>query len=130
MIVDEVATYLEDQGLGDLGTDLFRWSMPDAPDECVAVYEYAGEQPVRVHDIAAIAQEQPRVQIVVRSATASAGRQRAEDIYRRLSLVKNTDLSGTRYLSIEPLQNPFFLERDQNDRPKFVFNCQAVKGLS
>jgi hypothetical protein len=130
VILDEVAEFLADQNLAVPGTDLFRWSMPDQPDDCIALYEYGGDPPMRTHDAPSIAYEQPRVQIVVRGATASAGRQRIEGIYRTLAGIKNTALSGTKYLSVEPIQQPFLLRRDQNDRPTFAFNCQAVKGLS
>jgi len=42
MISAGIATYLSDQSLGTLGTDLFVRSMPDTPDNCITVYDEPG----------------------------------------------------------------------------------------
>ena len=51
-----------------LGTNLFLGKMPESPDLCVAVYEYAGTQPLATFGATAIEVDRPSVQVVVRVA--------------------------------------------------------------
>jgi hypothetical protein len=74
--------------------------------------------------------EEPRIQAVARAATYSAARTKIGAIFTALHAVNNTTLSGTLYLSIEAVQSPFFLERDQSDRVKMVCNFHVRKVLS
>lgn len=130
MLLDEIADYLQSQGIGTVGTNLFKGLMPESPDAAVAVFEYSGLEVQRVQEVAGVAYEQPRIQVMSRAATYAAARQKAEAVYAALATVKNQELSGIRYLRIQPLQPPFLIGRDANSRPLIVFNCQILKVLS
>lgn len=45
MLLDELASYMQTNGIGTLGTDLFAGQLPESPDACVALYEYGGLAP-------------------------------------------------------------------------------------
>ena len=39
MIAQELAEYLEDEGIGTIGTDIFVGYQPDTPDNCITIYD-------------------------------------------------------------------------------------------
>lgn len=129
-VLDDVGALLQTQGVGTLGTDLFLSTLPDVPDACVALYEYGGGPPQHTLGGTSAKWEEPRIQAVARATTYSAARTKIGAIFTALHAVNNTTLSGTLYLSIEALQSPFFLEKDQSSRVKMVCNFHIRKVLS
>lgn len=130
MLLDELGSYLQAQALGTLGTDLFTGLLPDSPDAAVAILEYGGVAPVHALGGGNAKWERPRVQVVVRATTYSAARTKIETIYKLLHKLTDTVLTGVRYLVIDAVQSPFFLERDANNRVKLAVNFQVQKELS
>ena len=130
MLLDEIGNYLQINGVGTLGTDLFTGLLPDAPDAAVAIIEYGGTAPTHTLGGGTAKYEQPRVQVVARATTYSAARSKIETIYKLLQAVSNASLSSVRYLSIEAVQSPFLLTRDENARAVLACNFQIVKELS
>jgi len=45
MLLDDIKDYLEQNDIGTFGADLFIGQLPPSPDDCVALFEYAGEPP-------------------------------------------------------------------------------------
>lgn len=129
-VTSELSAYLEGQGIGTRGTDLFEGRIPDEPIACVGIIEYGGFPPDYIHEQAMVAYERPTVQILVRAATYALGRAKAEAAYKAIGAILNTTLSGTRYLKATPLQSPFLLDRDANEAPRFVFNTELYKAVS
>jgi hypothetical protein len=124
MLLDEIAAYLDAQvaGLTET-TNLFKARMPDTPDTCVAVFEYSGRAPE--HTLGANnVWRRPRFQILVRSASYSTARALIESCFTTLTFTETT-LSGTRYMRCEPLQDPFALPRDANERAILACNFEA-----
>jgi hypothetical protein len=130
MLLDEVADYITAQSLVPSGWVLRRGSSSDTPDEMIVLREYSGSPPAFVHGIAGIAMEYPRLQIECRARTYQAARTTAEAIYRKLATVSEQVLSGCRYLRISPLQSPFLMGRDANNRERLVFNATVMKEVS
>jgi hypothetical protein len=126
----EVAAYLAAEGHGTVGTDIFENDMPDVPVELYVVFEYAGSLPLRTQEIPGIAYERPRGQVQCRAATRAAGRANIEKAFKSLDHVGNQTLTGTRYVSIDPLQSPFLLSTNAQDESIFVFNFECVKDIS
>jgi len=129
-VLDDIAVFVATTaGLGTVGTDVFKGIMPPTPDVCAAVYEYGGLPPDYALGTAGISQEYPRVQIVVRGAAQDydGPRDRAETAYQAIAAVANTTVNSVRYQYINPLQAPFFLKRDENDRVYIAFNVEAGK---
>lgn len=131
LLLDELGTYLQTNGIGTQGTDLFLGSLPDRPDAAVAVLEYGGLAPE--HTMGANTApdfERPRVQVLSRHADYTTARQKAEDAYRLLDKLTATSLSSTLYLRIAALQSPTWLGQDQNNRHVVSCNFQVWKELS
>jgi hypothetical protein len=135
MILDEVAAFLQAEGIGLIGQTLFMGSMPqDEPgtggqDAIMAVIEIPGQGPRSTHDLAKY--ELPHLQIATRGAPYGypAARQKAQDAWEALDGLANTALSGTTYLLIEALQSPYWLRTDDNNRPYLIFNCRCARTL-
>lgn len=128
-MLDEILGFLQAQGVGTAGADLFASMLPEAPDAVIAVYEYAGRPAEYVHEQPGPAYEQPRIQIVARASREdyASARDRAMRAYTMLGAVVNQALSGTRYLKITPLQTPFAMQTDKLARPHVGFNCEIFK---
>lgn len=130
--ITEVADFVASACSLTVGTNLFRGHLPDKPDVCAAVYEYGGSSPEFVFGQSAPAAEYPRLQIVFRGTARdyTTPRVLAETAYRACAAAANGTLGSTRYFSLLPLQPPFKLREDANDRPVIGFNVQASKVLS
>jgi hypothetical protein len=135
VLLDEVANYLQAEGIGIIGQTLFMGSMPqDEPgtgsqDAVMAVIEIPGQGPRVAHDNTRY--ELPHLQIATRGAPYGyqAARQKAQDAWDALEGLANTPLSGTTYLLIEALQSPYFLRTDDLNRPHVIFNCRCARAL-
>lgn len=129
-LLTDIANRLQADGHGTVGTLVFVGRMPDSPDDCTAIYEYTGQSPLFTHDDPAPHIERPRFQIKVRSTSYATGRAAIEEIYKDLSAIRNTTLTSAKYLWIMPLQQPFYLRRDDAERVEFAVNFECMKALS
>lgn len=132
MTIDEILAVIGAGGFGTSGSTLFGGALPPTPDACVAVKEYPGGPPIYFFGEAKPGIEQPRIQILARGAARdySGPRLLIEQIYQSLA-ARGAFVQGTaRYLDLEPLQPPYELGRDENERWVFGFNLRIWKGLS
>lgn len=125
MLLEDIGNYLQANGVGTVGTDIFLGQMPEAPDNCVALFEYAGYSPDLHWD-----GERPGLQVRVRNKSYAAGRAKAEQIVQKLHGLAEGMLSGTRYLLIRAEQSPESLGRDANGRNEWVVNFAIIKERS
>jgi hypothetical protein len=127
----EVGTYLAAAGLGlTRGTNLFEGILPETPNTAVSLHQYGGDQSLLGFGVTTGVQyERPRLQVFVRGEPGefTTARDLAHDIRQALAKVQATDLSGTGYHLVIPMQSPQILERDKNERLVFVFNCRVEK---
>ena len=121
-MLKEIGTYLQSQGIGTLGADLFLGLMPDQPDNCIVLFEYAGSPP-DLHWNG----EYPGLQVRVRNKSYAAARTKIEGIYELLHGLHNQILSGTRYLLIKARGSPEVLKRDNNNRVELFVNFEIIK---
>ena len=135
MLPVEVGTYLAGAGLGlTLGTNLFMVPFPaGSPDACACFAEWGTEDALRAMgpSLGAPVAEQPRFKVMVRGSRdgAQAARTLAGNIHKKLDHLGEITLSGTRYLNIVAEQ-PQFLSFDDNDRPRYHFDCEVIKERS
>ncbi len=132
MLLDEIRTLLEQEGIGVFGTDLFAGLMPDTPDSLVALFAYAGGPPEWDHDGPGPAWEVAGLQVQVRNFDLVEAFERADAIYDLLAQVRNRDLAdaqgrSTRYRAVVPLQSPYQLGLDDARRHLVVCNFQAYR---
>ncbi len=125
--LQEVKSYLVTESITD---PIYRGTMPATPDTAVALYQYPGEAPSRGFGVTGgVAYERPRLQVVVRGAPYDHDTPLATATSIRDALVKvqGTELSGTQYHWISPLQDPGLYKRDDKERVLIVFNCRTEK---
>jgi hypothetical protein len=128
-LLENVGTYLASEiGSLTLGTNLFLGRLPDAPDTCVALFEYGGEAPRSLMGGSSTpALEQPRVQVLTRAVAYSAARTLAGQIWTALEEILDENLSGVRYHRVAAVQSVFALERDSQDRIILAQNFAVIK---
>lgn len=114
------------------GVDLFTNDMPDSPDAITVLYTTPGGPPIETLGADSLpAVIAPRVQIQTRGPHGPGGHDvaltRAREAYNLLVMITNETVNGADYHRVAPLQEPFFLRRDENERPYFAFNVQVFR---
>ena len=148
MMLKEIGTYLATQNVGTVGTDIFLGLMPDQPDNCIALFEYAGSPP-DLHWNG----EYPGLQVRVRNKSYAAARTKIGEVVTALhGLYEQTlgggdgdeepvgdgdegngdggepiPVTGTRYLLIKARGSPEILKRDASNRVELVLNFEIIK---
>lgn len=120
----DIASFLDDQGLGTIGTDISVNTESDEPDEFITCFDTGGFDPDGAVDIS-----NPTVMIHVRG--------KSDDFhatYEKARLVKNTlhrqhdiEINGSRYLQILVTGDILDLGRDKHKRPKFSINLLLMR---
>ena len=121
-MLNEIGTYLQTQGKGTVGTDIFLGLMPDEPDNCIALFEYAGSPP-DLHWNG----EYPGLQVRVRNTSYAAARTKIGEAMTALHGLHEQTISGTRYLLIKARGSPEVLKRDNNNRVELFVNFEIMK---
>lgn len=127
-MITDLATHLQNEGVGTIGTTIFQGRLPDQPDECIAITKYVGD-PNRLHGNTNLpADERGNLQVLIRAArddTASAATL-ADSVYDAVHFRHET-LNGSRYDWSEANHTPAQLNRDENDRPIWVVNVTVKR---
>jgi hypothetical protein len=121
-VLKEIGAYLATKSIGTVGTDIFLGLMPDQPDNCIALFEYAGSPP-DLHWNG----EYPGLQVRVRNKSYAAARTKIGDAMTALHGLHEQTLSGTRYLLIKARGSPEVLKRDNNNRVELFVNFEIIK---
>lgn len=114
-LLEDLVTALEAANLGTFGNNIFVGWLPHAPAAAMALYETGGQPPSYIHQALTPAIIRPSVQVMVRDTEYATGRERMQDAYDALCALSS-------YLFVSPLQEPFSLGRDADDRPLFAVN--------
>ncbi len=136
-ILDELATYLVANTTltvgGTTGT-LTKAIMRDSqPDTVASLFETGGlpsRQAFSTGTNTDIVWERPSVQLLSRSLSYQTARAAAEAVYQALDGLGETTMSGTRWGSVDAIQAPFSLGRDENERYLVSVNFQIHKEVS
>ncbi len=109
LLLDQLAAYLQVQGEGTVGTDLFKINRPAAPLACVSLHATGGYPPDRYTE-----REHPTVMLFARAATPDGALRKAYSLYRKLHGQQNLDLSGGLWaLTIEAVASPAYIGTEQ-----------------
>ena len=133
MILDDVATYLATNSTRlTVGVNLTKSFMPDNPDTVTTLFETGGFGPLNTFTTGGGARvyEQPGLMIHSRSTDYQTVRLVMEDVFTILDGIGNTTLptaTGIRYGSVDAVQSPFLINRDQNDRFVMSINFDVMK---
>jgi hypothetical protein len=128
-LLSDLGGYLDTQSSSiTLGTNFFYSTIPESPDNCVALIEDSGVSPVFTQGNSGLPViERPQVQILVRHTSYETGRALIEDLYRILTQVANQSISGTTYLRVAAISTPTMIERDSNRRCVFTCNFDVQR---
>lgn len=120
LVIEAVATILEQAGAGTRGQDLFIGELPAEPEACVVLYELPGRPPDLEGPV-----DYPDVQVVCRARSYLEARGRAEVAFRALHGLAEQVVDGVRFLLIRAQGSPAPLERDENGRHLIscVYSC-------
>lgn len=124
MLEEHLTAYLQGEGLGTVGADLFYHHRPATPDAVTVVRRYGGPAPTRTHDGATY--ERPRLQVSCRATNYADAVAQAERCATALGRLTNRVLGGTRYLSATQL-GPVLPLRADNGREIVVLNVEIEK---
>lgn len=116
MLLESIAAYLEARGYGVQGESIFIGTMPEQPDNCLALFDTGGFAPELACDI-----EYPTFQVLVRGTSYMMTRSKIDNIYRLLH--GNTELA----LLLQAMQNPAAIGQDEAGRHEFSVNFRAIK---
>lgn len=127
-MLTDIAGYLVTQTVCTaIGTDLFILEVPQYPDLCTMVFQYAGSPAGLTFDGAA----EDRLSLQVRTRGSPDGlvaaEARAKAAQTALHGVANTTISSTFYQSIQALGGYMFIGNDEQGRPEFTQNFAVVK---
>ncbi len=120
----DIAEYLEDQTIGTVGTDIFAGFMPDDPDNCIAIYQYAGNKPDLGQDL-----DTPGVQIVIRNSVLATALTKAKTVFDTLheaTWITSME-SGKSYYYIEATGMPMQTASDKKGLHHIIINFMVTK---
>ena len=129
MLLDEIATRLQSQGVGTTASTaswfVAKGFLPPTPDKCIALFETGG-LPNDPHEAALV--DRPTFQVRVRGDAYGYSTGRAKLGAARTALeVGNTTLSGRRFIHVVAQGEPVSLGQDENNRPSLVMNFTALR---
>lgn len=130
MSIDELMDWMQAQGLGTKGTDIFAYA-PPGTDTCVYVTPISGFKSERAMGNKTIPIEKPRFQITARHATnLETALTKADSIYDALDGLSSTTMGSTVWYDVQADGPPAYLGPDDNNRHRCVINITAQKAKS
>lgn len=118
MLITDLAYFLEVEGVGVQGTDLFIAKLPDNTNNCILISQTGDDQdsnlPISNY----------RIQVLVRNKAYNAGYVKAVEIYNLLhgsDDKKVLKTGGVDIMNIIAIQTPTYIGQDGKER--YVFTC-------
>lgn len=127
-MLEQLADNMATDGVGTVGTNIFIGIMPNSPDACLAIYEFAGEGPMEAFSDGGVSLDLPSIQVMSRGVRMDYPAARTLIVNARNSLtsVANETIGGVRFLRVREMSAINSLGPDVNDRPIFTVSLQAV----
>jgi len=119
--IDDIGSYLQTQGIGTLGTDLFYENFDSSATNCIALIAQAGQSPkTTLRNTMTL--KRPELGVRVRNQNDSDAHTKAESVYNLLNHTYNTTLGSTRFKSIKAIAEPFFVSQSKNNSYIYSIN--------
>ena len=127
-MLEALADRLQSASVATAGVNLFIGLLPNSPDVCVALYEYAGEQPLEVMVDNAATLERASVQVIARATRNDypTARTLIQDVRDTLTAITNEEISGVTFLRVNQNSSINAVGTDDNDRPLFTLSLMTV----
>lgn len=132
MLLDDLGDYLSTQGLGAVGAVIFKSTLPDAPDECISIFESGGFASVHTMSTGpgVAVMEQPTVQVICRSTRYDSARRLAQNVDLVLNGLRDVVINGISYQWAEAQQSPFQIGKDTQERHEVACNYRILKQVA
>lgn len=119
--VNDLATYLQTQGLGTVGTDIFYSYVPGQQDTGIFVLDTGGPKPD-----ADIPTKNPTFQVFVRASSYDAGRAVMDNVRAALHRLANQTIGSFYFYNILALSEGGHIGQNQAGKDEFSMNFQAL----
>lgn len=130
VMLEDIATHLQTQGVGTIGTNIFLSFMPDSPDVVVSLYEgpTAGEDD-EGFGVGSTIVEKSVLHVRVRCSPNDypSGRDKAQAVKNALNLLVDTTVSATLYHRVLKYSGPYLLDKDSQDRQILATNYDVLR---
>jgi hypothetical protein len=132
MVEDELAHYLEDQGLGTRGVDIFYGTLGNAPDIQICLRKFGGLENETNNENGTVRLEFPSVMVQVRGVRDDydGPNLKIQKVVKAFTKIGNQTLYGVFYQAVLTVTPPYLLYRDDNFRNLFQCNLRVVKAFS
>lgn len=110
------------EGLGTFGTDIFIGKMPDSPHNAICLYDSSSGAPSPKFII-----DQPAVQVRVRNSSYSDGWAKIKAVCDVLNGRGTEIINDTLYSGFWAMNDPQFLQYDEQDRAIFVLTLKIIR---
>lgn len=119
----DIGNYLQTQGLGTLGVDLFVGMLPTKPDICISVLDAPGRSPDPRYQ-----RDEPSLQILVRGARRDydVAYGVAKSVKDELNGIDPIVLDSKDYVLFVMIGNIIPVGPDENERPVFSLNFRLT----
>jgi hypothetical protein len=126
MNAKDLATYCASQGIGMVGTNLFYSFLPDAPDDCITIFDTGGWE--KDPDFP---RTDPTFQFMFRGEnydSVQALVDKIKALFMPENIPKKCFNIGSDYVHlVQPMQpTAYYLGRDENGRDKFTWNFTFI----
>lgn len=122
IIIDDIADFLEDEGIGTVGTNIFVGQQPDSPANCITVIDTGGQRP----DID-LPTKRPTFQVLVRNTDYALGAAKLLEVRNALHNNYNATLveNGNYFYSINAITEGGHIGKDDIGNDEFSINFEA-----
>jgi hypothetical protein len=118
--IDDIGQYLEDNGIGTVGTDIFCSGFDEIMENCIALFNHGGDPPFETAS-GDCTIWYPELGVRVRDVEDATAYDNMKSILKLLNGICNTVMGSIAVISIEAINSdPVFLGQDDNDR--FVYS--------
>lgn len=121
--LDDIGTYLQTEGMGTLGTDIFYHGFDSLTSNCISLSGSAG--PGADTTLAGdMILYKPELGVLVRNASDTSANSKALSIYNLLNLKTNFTSGTTRFKRIRAISEPFFVSKTANNLYIYSINFE------
>jgi len=125
--IEDIGAYLQTNGIGTLGTDIFYESFDPVTSNCIALFAQAGQIP-KTTLRNTLTLKRPELGVRVKNQDDTTAHTKAEAIYNLLNHTYNTSMRSTRFKSIKAIAEPFFVSQSKNDTYIYSINFSLEIG--
>jgi Bacteriophage minor capsid protein len=118
MLIDDIASYLEVENIGTVGTDIFKANQPANPVRNITIFDTGGQAP----DVDLIGVENPTIQLISRGENYSEAMTLARAAYAVLHGLTNTDIGDAYVMFCAAVQPPQMIGQDENNNYEISCN--------